>query len=501
MAMVFPKKSVPQALDTRTWQSFQTFNLKPIRRTKNTHMKSSLRPIGNTAFETKRKNFFLFLVCTVFLPLGLAAADSPSGGQNPSAVKPAPATTTHQATEKKGSGDQGAKDVTNPGGAPSKPAGDTSVASWWHRLFHAQPVVSTEKSKKAAAESSGIAFGDMSARFPGTFIRYQNQGGKQSTANSTNNRDKNLKSGSWTPMRAERALPEPIRSNVYVPKLKQQHYTDVDSAITLAPSRVFPEIEYYFATGWQSADIYKGVDKTSEAGFPLDGDPTGHKVKRTSIVYTKLGAGSSGFGAAVTYIRSLDRISPRYGSALSLANGGGVASPIFYEELDFSLNYSFQIVPQKLEMTLGFNEFLALHRSFWFGHGAEELYATVAVTSIPHIRPSITYSQFFSGTDQLKGGFCEIRMDTYGYEVYRDNRIKVEINPYLSLGIDNNLIGDHADWGSVQFGVKAPIELSNRAIFSLNANYGISISDRPNNFHTDAAATGFFGGVSFTVKF
>jgi hypothetical protein len=277
--------------------------------------------------------------------------------------------------------------------------------------------------------------------------------------------------------------------------------SDEESLKSVQRSEHHSKVEYYAAVGWQSADVYKGLDKTSEAGLPVSGDPGGGNVHRTSIWYSKLGLGFEGIGATATYLQSVDRIRPRHSSISNLLLGKPVSPPAFYEEVDLSLSYSYEIIRHELEATFGYTAYLLPDRDFWGTNYAGEVYGTMALTSIPFVRPNVTYSRFYSGAERLRGGFLEMRLDTDKIRLYKSEKLTIEFDPYVSVGLDNNLIGDGNDWAAVEVGARVPIQVGKNVIFSVNGNYGIPINESPENFRTDAAKVGFWGGASITVKF
>ena len=78
--------------------------------------------------------------------------------------------------------------------------------------------------------------------------------------------------------------------------------------------------EFMVSSGWQSADIYKDIDKTSEASLPLYGNAFGDKVHRTSIVYTKAAVAYKGFALSATWLESTEFLHPRKATLDALAD-------------------------------------------------------------------------------------------------------------------------------------------------------------------------------------
>jgi hypothetical protein len=261
----------------------------------------------------------------------------------------------------------------------------------------------------------------------------------------------------------------------------------------------FPEI--FISSGWQSADVYKGIDKTSEAGLPIKGDPTADDVKRTPIWFDKAGFGYIGFAGSITYLESFDRITPRFASIQRLMNGTAPLSETYYQELDLSLSYTYGLIKNRLEATAGYNAFILPDRDFWGTNYAGEVYGRLTWDLTDHILPNVTYSHFHSGAQQLRHGYLELRIDTQSLRLLDTGKLMIEVNPYVSVGVDNSLIGDGTDWSVAELGVRIPVTIGRHLRVIGNLNYGIPINDSDNNFRTDASKVGIWGGVSLSIDF
>lgn len=277
---------------------------------------------------------------------------------------------------------------------------------------------------------------------------------------------------------------------------------DIDSSSLIDPMGA---AQYFVSSGIQSADVYKDIDKSSEAGFPISGDPTGDDVRRTPISFTKAGLVFKGFGASITYLQSLDQILPRHETGRRLLAGLPIPAKSFYREIDISLNYSHVLIPDVLDGTLGYNAFILPDEAFWGTNYAGEIYGTFALSTFDflHIRPSITYSRFHSDAKQLTGGFVDTRVEVVGWTVYQRERVKIDFDPYISIGLDDGLINDGVDWTAVDVGVRIPINIGEHFIFTVDGNYGFPINGNSSsdNFRTDLSRVGIWGGCSFTIKF
>jgi len=269
-----------------------------------------------------------------------------------------------------------------------------------------------------------------------------------------------------------------------------------------------PKFTASVSLGWQSADVYKHIDKTSEAGLPKAGDPTRDDVHRTSVWYAKAtgvfdGVFGGKLGIGVTYLQSSDRLYPRVASINSLTNGESLSRQTFYNEVDLAIAYTHAIIPKKMEATVGYNAFVVPDRGFWGTNYSGELYANLAWIGIPYFRPNVTYSHFHSGAVQLRKGYLDFNLDTVGIPLCRRDSIQIDFNPYVSIGIDNGLIMENTDWAAVDIGVRVPILFKDRFVLTLNGNYGIPINGNPssNNFRTDLGKVGFWGGAAITFKF
>jgi hypothetical protein len=333
---------------------------------------------------------------------------------------------------------------------------------------------------------------------------------------------------------------------------------DLDESVTPYDPSAPPE--FLATAGWQSADVYKAIDKSSEAGFPVHGDPTADDVHRTSIYYTKAAAAYRGLALTVTYLESADSIRPRQATSDALLAGeerlqreldtalagGPVAQelleaqrilgpkasaeaqqghittnsiekleklllrngPAFerYREVDLALNYSHEIVPGYFDATVGYVALLDPDPAF-YGTGFDgEFDGTVAFTRVPHVRPSVTFTLFNSAVAQLRGRYYDFRCETYGLTVFKSELLqsRMELDPYVALGVDDGFIGDGVDWSDFRFGVRAPVYIGSYAILNMDINYSIPIngnSESSSNFRTDLGQVGVWGGVSMSFKF
>ena len=135
---------------------------------------------------------------------------------------------------------------------------------------------------------------------------------------------------------------------------------------------------FYVVSGWQSADVYKDIDKTSEAGLPTAGNLEGTNVHRTPIWYSKAGASYDGFGVVITYIQSDDKIIPRVAAVKSLLSGRPLPEATFYNEFDASINYTYSF-GRIIDATIGYNAFLPLNHDFFGTNYSGETFVTIAL--------------------------------------------------------------------------------------------------------------------------
>ena len=171
--------------------------------------------------------------------------------------------------------------------------------------------------------------------------------------------------------------------------------------------------------------------------------------------------------------------------------------------MDLAINYSHEIIPDILEGTIGYNVYYFPDRAFWGTNFSGEFYTKLTLTSIPYIRPNVTYSRFNSAAHQLRGTFIDIRVDTVTLPVYKGNSVNVGLRPYVALGVDSNLIGDGTDWTALTMGLVIPVNVGKRVIFSVNGNYAFPINGQSPSpsFHSDLGKVGFWGGASVSVRF
>ena len=177
-----------------------------------------------------------------------------------------------------------------------------------------------------------------------------------------------------------------------------------------------------------------------------------------------------------------------------------------YQEFDVGLNYSHELIPRHLDGTVGYTAYFIPETGFWGTGFASEFYAKLAVKSIPHMRPNVTFSLFNSAAVQLRGRFVDFRWETYDLTVFNSARLatRVELNPYVSIGLDDDLIGDNVGWSAFCFGVRAPVSIGKHVVINLDLNYGIPINghaDSDTNFRTDLGEVGPWGGVSLSYRF
>ncbi|MEZ0273608.1 MAG: hypothetical protein ACAH88_01795 [Roseimicrobium sp.] len=245
------------------------------------------------------------------------------------------------------------------------------------------------------------------------------------------------------------------------------------------PAPLGPELA--FTAGWESQYMFKGLDNVRASSF-------GGRDE-SSIWYAKLSAAYEGFGLNLGYIMAVEESDPRFSR---------VERSEFYSEINAGVNYTASIIGGVLDATIGYNAYFFPEKDFWGTDYQGELFARVALVSIPFVTPNFVYSYFHSDEKILEGHFFEFRLDS-SIPVYDGGSFKVAVNPYVSVSYDEDYNGVGGDWNSIETGIKVPITIGDNFIVALSGNYGWDIGDNRSNF--DKGFDDFWGGVSVTYRF
>ncbi len=245
------------------------------------------------------------------------------------------------------------------------------------------------------------------------------------------------------------------------------------------PAPLGPEIA--FTAGWDSQYMFKGLDNVRASSFSGRDE--------SSIWYAKLSAAYEGFGFNLGYIMAVEQSDPRFSP---------VERSEYYSEVIAGANYTASIIGGVLDVTVGYNAYFFPEEDFWGTDYQGELFARVALVSIPFVTPNFVYSYFHSDEEILEGHFFEFRLDS-SIPVYDGGSFKVAVNPYVSVSYDEDYNGLGGDWNSIETGIKVPITIGDHFILALSGNYGWDIGDNRSNF--DKGFDDFWGGVSVTYRF
>lgn len=259
----------------------------------------------------------------------------------------------------------------------------------------------------------------------------------------------------------------------------------------VGPVAQLPEAgpEFTFTAGWDSRYMFKSLDN-------IDSSSVGDV--ENSIWYTRLAATYKGFGFSLGYLQAAEKTNP----SRDLSN-----DKAFYSEIILGANYTFSLVDQVLEATVGYNAYFFPEEGFWGGSYQGEAYARLSYVQIDHFTPSVTYSYFHSDASSLDNSYwIDFRLDG-DFDLFTVGSVKVGLNPYAAVGFDGHYNANGNDWSAVEVGVRIPITLSDNLVLALSANYGWDLGQEDNNgirrssFGTSGSEVGFWGGASLTYKF
>lgn len=247
--------------------------------------------------------------------------------------------------------------------------------------------------------------------------------------------------------------------------------------------------------GWDSRFVYHGEDWIQRGtGSANDSDSSGVYFARATVEWR-------GIAAYVGYLQSDQKVNPR----------DVREDDEFYAEAQAGISYTYGIIPNVLDATVGYNAFFLNSESF-IGHSYNgEAFARLAYKQIPFITPSITayYMHGDSGSTVLQPrGPTTFDVEGFLYEARIDGNFKlfnigsegfVALNPFVTLVVDGGYWSSSESFKlhNLQYGLNVPIVLNSKISFNLHVNYYQEIIDRAGLIsHPD-----FWGGASVAYKF
>ena len=257
--------------------------------------------------------------------------------------------------------------------------------------------------------------------------------------------------------------------------------------------------KYYF----RGIDILKAISPKSNDGGVLD-------TKLTLAYSREKDAFSIGFG----YVQALDRQIPN-GAAKDVtpnntvraANGKfvpkkdnekfGLPPEARYAEYDLYLAYTRELIPGKLQGTVGYNHYQFSDGRFYDKGGgtiyyADETTVRLDYLGLPIVRPSLTWAHDFDG---FQGDYLELRADA-GFDLYKNRNISIRFEPYAALSYDFKYNGGDDGWNAFEFGAGIPIRFNDNFSLTLTGNYTHALDESEGQ---PRANTGFWGGIVFNA--
>ena len=257
--------------------------------------------------------------------------------------------------------------------------------------------------------------------------------------------------------------------------------------------------------GWYNKYYFRGIDILKEIS-PKTNDGGVINTKFTLAYSREKDAFSIGFG----YVQALERQIPdgeakdvTPNNTVRAANGKFVpkkdnekfslAPASRYAEYDLYLAYTRELIPGKLQGTLGYNHYQFSDGRFYDkGSGpiyyADETTVRLDYLGLPIVRPSVTWAHDFDG---FQGDYLEMRLDA-GFDVYKHGNFSVRLEPYVAGSYDFKYNGGDNGWNALEFGVGVPIRLNENLSLTLTGNYTHALDESQGQ---PRANTGFWGGV------
>ena len=245
-----------------------------------------------------------------------------------------------------------------------------------------------------------------------------------------------------------------------------------------------------FTAGWESTYMFKGLDNIRNSSLNADGS----LEDDMGVWYAKLGMQYKGLGLSVGYLQGDGKTLPGRQN-FRVAGNKLVGHDAYYGETILGANYTVAVVPDALELTVGYNAYFFNDSDFWRTGYQGELWGRLAYTQIPFVTPSVVYS-YFHGGGVIDGQYLEFRLDS-NVPLYNSDSFSVGLNPYASVGYDMEYNAGNNDWSGLELGLRIPFAVGEHLIISLDGHYGWDINDA----HANYDEVGFWGGVAVTYKF
>ncbi len=294
------------------------------------------------------------------------------------------------------------------------------------------------------------------------------------------------------------------------------------------------DLTFTLSGGWQSRYIFHGLDIISfnsryrNSGLDRNFNPISPREESSSIWFTDFSLNWKGLRAGVSYVQATDPTVPFF--QFSLQRGRVTSTGLLndrvrlYREVDVHIDYTFSIVPQWLDATVGYNSYFFPNHDFKGTSYQGEIPIRLTFTRIPYIRPSFTYYRYLSDykrfeAGNLNGNYVEFRLDA-GFPLYTSANFAVSLAPYALASYNINYLkfsgnDDIGGFNTFETGLKVPIRIGKRFTVTPFGNFGANLSNADLVANSFAASnvrsssgsrsfgeqTQFWGGVNVAFSF
>ena len=254
-----------------------------------------------------------------------------------------------------------------------------------------------------------------------------------------------------------------------------------------------------FGWSWFNKYYFRGVDILKNVS--PDHVNSGVFGSKATLAYSRE---KDAFSVSFGYVESLGRQIPKGAAAEVPPNSGQKNNQAFrlppeerYAEYDTYLAYTRTLIPRKLQGTVGFNHYHFSDGGFYQTSEGPIPYANEATLrfdylGLPYVRPSISWAHDFDG---FKGDFLEMKLDG-GFDMYKRGNLGVRLEPYVAVSYDLKYNGEDNGWNALEFGLSAPIHLTDHFTLTFTGNYTKALADSKG---VSRANDGFWAGIAFNA--